>query len=227
MLPLSGHAQRHFEGKPEENEFTFELNYGLDPIFDGGMSSPLAPRFGLKSRGFYNEKKAFTAQFFFNWDAGGNEWLDATSDWSSVYLDLRLGGEHHFKGTKRLSPYLGYHGIIGAIFNDYARQEFGTVANQQVLSAEYFTHSGETILGVGLTLGADYYISNKFFVGVGANLATAAIIPFRGGGTTYTYLPYYSEQEYVNNERAEIFPFYGFLPMLTLKLGWFYHPDSE
>jgi len=108
--------------------------------------------------------------------------IDQEARQNTLLLGFNYGLEKHFKGTKRLSPYIGGE-LAFAVKRSYQKtednlsNENNTKVNGAWLSSEYYyTQYGYSIMyyyvergfssvGLNMVLGFDYYISNKLFVG--------------------------------------------------------------
>ncbi|MDR2272659.1 MAG: hypothetical protein LBF27_17255 [Sphingobacterium sp.] len=103
----------------------------------------------------------------------------------STGLDFNFGLEKHFKGTARLSPYVGFDLSFGT---KHTKQELSTSAytmnvknawmeviyqpngNGGYYSAMQLSPNGYTRFGAYAVAGFDFYISKGFFVGYEFNL---------------------------------------------------------
>lgn len=177
--------------KPEKGSFATELNFNP---FKGNLSfnnvlnqikgryfinSQLALRLGINVNSLdsnLNAGNPYGAQASFNSDKR-----------KSTSFGLNLGIEKHFKGTKRLSPYLGADVFWGT---KSAKQEISNNASTisvkngwleviyyQSLNPPYYYNSVTTIIegaynrfGVTAVAGFDFYMAKNFFLGYEFNL---------------------------------------------------------
>ena len=94
-----------------------------------------------------------------------------TEDRSSTTLGLNFGLERHFKGTRRLSPYLGADFAVG---NKFSKQEIDNGTTVTTIKGAWVTGSGNssqmtelgyTSVGLSLFSGFDIYPARHFFLG--------------------------------------------------------------
>ncbi len=151
--------------KPAAGEKTLEVNF--TPL--GG--SPISIN-GIKLRKFNDESTALRLGVNLNY-ASSKTRTGTTADGSvelydrasTLGISIQPGIEKHMSGTSRLSPYVG--GVLDIGFQSSTnKSEFeGGTANQ----VEETTIKGQTgffRVGVNAVAGADYYISNKLYMGV-------------------------------------------------------------
>jgi hypothetical protein len=88
---------------------------------------------------------------------------------SGTFFGINVGAEKHFKGSDRLSTFIGADILFGTsksfseITNNTAIGSSSTVTNKNA--------NGETYFGLALLTGADYYIAKKVYLGVELGLA--------------------------------------------------------
>lgn len=115
---------------------------------------------------------------------GTNSYFN-TNKVKSTGLDFNFGLEKHFKGTARLSPYIGFDLSYGT---KRTKQELSTTAytldvknawmevlyqpnsNGGYYSTMQFVPNGYTRFGAYAVAGFDFYVSKGFFVGYEFNL---------------------------------------------------------
>lgn len=78
--------------------------------------------------------------------------------------NVALGGEYHFAGTDRLSPYAG----LDVKFGGGKTTEEGVNSNGAVWIDDYSYNSENSFstLGVNLVAGTDYYFAENFYIGM-------------------------------------------------------------
>ena len=149
------------EYKPVAGSSSLELSFDPAAIFSTG-----GDQFGLqngmiKYRKFNSELSVFrmSAEFSFGTSVEITDQNDELKDHQSYFsVTFKPGIEKHFKGTERLSPYVGMEGVLG-----YATQS---------IKSEYSTDDYEKssksdlILGANLLAGVDYYIAKSLYLGV-------------------------------------------------------------
>jgi hypothetical protein len=89
---------------------------------------------------------------------------DSTSSQST--FSIRPGVEYHFKGTKRLDPYVSADvefGLVGGMNIGVSRDVQDTTGTAQ--TTRTITEDGGFSVGAKLGLGMNYYISKKLFIG--------------------------------------------------------------
>jgi outer membrane protein W len=90
-----------------------------------------------------------------------------TGTWTekSSMMNIGIGGEYHFSGTDKLSPYAGLDILIGS--GSYT--ESGEAATDGAWIANDYKYSYEGKMsgfGVNLVAGADYYFAENFYFGM-------------------------------------------------------------
>lgn len=95
-----------------------------------------------------------------NTNAGGN----GTYETKSGMWGVAIGGEYHFAGTDRLSPYAGLDIMFGGGSNTTA----GDLSDGTSYVADYSEESEAktSMFGVNLVAGADYYFAENFYLGM-------------------------------------------------------------
>lgn len=152
--------------KPEAGQKTLEVNF--TPL--GG--APISIN-GIKLRMFNDATTAYRLGVNLNY-ASSKTRTGATADGSKELYDnatvmgisLQPGIEKHMGGTTRLSPYMG--AILDLGFQsskDVTESENGTTANQ-VDELTVKGTNGFFRIGVNAVAGADYYMTNKVYIGV-------------------------------------------------------------
>lgn len=151
--------------KPKGGEKTLEVNFA--PL--GG--SPVSIN-GIKVRSFVDETTAYRLGLNINY-ASTKTRSGTTADGSTEMYDkssilgitLQPGIEKHMSGTNRLSPYMGAILDIGFQSSSDVNEYEGATAN----AIETVTTKGTNgffRIGANAVAGADYYISNKVYMGV-------------------------------------------------------------
>jgi len=147
----------------------------------------------IKVRYFSSEQTALRLAFSFNSSTAsdgskstyGTNPVNNTEDKKTNSFSLNLGFEHHLKGTRRLSPYIGAEVSFGIKSSE---ESFESIQSTEKIKGAWITmqtypyynsngtinnyytttvpsERGYTSLGVNLLTGFDYYIAKHFFVG--------------------------------------------------------------
>lgn len=152
--------------KPEAGQKTLEVNF--TPL--GG--APISIN-GIKLRMFNDATTAYRLGINLNY-ASSKTRTGTTADFSTELYDkstvmgisLQPGIEKHMGGTTRLSPYMG--AILDLGFQsstDVTEAENGTTPNQ-VDQTTIKGANGFFRIGLNAVAGADYYMTNKVYIGV-------------------------------------------------------------
>lgn len=165
--------------KPEAGQKTLEVNFA--PL--GG--APISIN-GIKVRMFNDATTAYRLGLNINY-ASSKTRTGTTADGSTELYDkasalgisLQPGIEKHMAGTNRLSPYMGAVLDIGFQTSTDVTEFEGATANK-VEERTIKGTNGFFRLGANAVAGADYYITNKIYMGVevgyGLQLRNAATI---------------------------------------------------
>lgn len=193
MVTLYASAQEseNSDFKPTKGSFATELNFNP---FKGNLSFNNVLN-QIKGRYFLSPQLALRLGFNVNT-------LDSTQNYGTPYgpqasftndkrtstsFGLNIGIEKHFKGTKRLSPYIGADAFWGT---KSAKQETSTNANTttvkngwietqiiQTNTPPYYystitriSEGAYTRFGISAVAGFDFYMAKNFFLGYEFNL---------------------------------------------------------
>lgn len=162
--------------KPAAGDKTIEVNF--TPF--GG--SPVSIN-GLKFRSFTSETSAFRLGINISYssksldpnyegldiDLDGIPDIETIDKNSSLGIHLEPGIEKHFAGTERLSPYVG--GVVTIGFNKSTDKDQTYVddTNDGINNGNVYeikTKDGSLDLGLRAVLGADWYFTQKMYLGV-------------------------------------------------------------
>ena len=163
VLSFGANAQ---DFKPTTGEITAEfgvtggiMSTSFNLADQGFGSGPM-----FKGRYFKTEKMAYRGTLFLaNNSTTTNPSSSVQNTVSNFGFLVGFGLEKHFKGTDRLSPYVGADALIG----------FKSNSNKSVNSSTNFTTettSGDFRIGLRGVFGAVYYFTKKVYVGVEAGL---------------------------------------------------------
>lgn len=165
--------------KPEGGQKTLEVNF--TPL--GG--APISIN-GIKLRMFNDATTAYRLGLNVNF-ASSKTRTGTTADGSvelydkasALGISLQPGIEKHMAGTTRLSPYIG--GILDIGFQSSKDvSEFEGATANQVEETTIKGANGFFRVGVNAVAGADYYVTNKVYIGVeigyGLQLVNSATI---------------------------------------------------
>jgi len=141
--------------KPVARQVTAEMNF--DP-FSGNALSINYLRFRL----FRTTDQAYRIGF-----AGSFRNEAPQSDVKRNYyeLNIRPGYEKHFKGTDRLSPYLGAELDFAIKQSTYTNDAGGPYSEIKGAWTDNGLERGFTRFGFNIIAGADFYFAKHFYVG--------------------------------------------------------------
>ncbi len=183
ILTTAVMAQKPTEGAPMSLEgnvagvaafgFMNSSATNLNPTTNGGTTpSIVAP--GLRFRYFATENIAIRLSLGFSSSKTTNNFYENEIDntgGAGTYVSrmgtttIGIGGEYHFKGTEKLSPYAGLDINFGmGKMTTEGDQTDGTTW----VAADYSEESEQKTagFGVGLIAGTDYYFAEHFYLGV-------------------------------------------------------------
>jgi outer membrane protein W len=109
---------------------------------------------------------------------------------------LAIGGEYHFEGTEKLSPYAGLDIVLGGGSSTNEWTNYDGFGYQNNFSREITAKTSS--IGVNLVAGADYYFAENFYLGLELGLGFNSMTVKEGedvitnGGATSTTI---SEEE--------------------------------
>lgn len=221
VLSTAVMAQKPTEGNP----FSLEGQIGLTAGAAGGsnlqFSAPaLRLRYFVNSNiavrltvGIDNNKRTLNAYEFAN--GTGNT---GTYEFKNSMTNIAIGGEYHFAGTEKLSPYAG----LDIMFGFGGAKESGANAVMVGPNAAYALDYTEeysakaSMFGVNLVAGTDYYFAENFYIGLELGLGFQAMtekeatreITIGANPTTNTVTPEVAASTFSNN-------FIG-----NFRLGW-------
>ena len=145
----------------------FGDNFGIDAGSQGNQI------FGLRGRYFINDQLAGRATLGLNFNSNGNFNIDGNNGTlSNSTFGIALGIEKHFTGTKRLSPYVGGDLLFTTfsqnweINNNPAAPGTPAVDPTDRVSATNIFGNASTTFGIQGVVGADYYVTERVFLGV-------------------------------------------------------------
>ena len=184
--PGTGSVSTELNINPFKGELS--LNNSLNQIKFRYFASPgLAWRFGFNVG---STDSTFSSKQIYGPNSGTAD-LDGSQ--KSFTIAANFGFEKHFKGTKRLSPYVGVDfGIAdrsssvettqGSVTTKSKNVWYETVpyvyyspsTGYQVSTARVATGHGYTSFGVNLITGFDFYMARNFFIGYEFNFGLNA-----------------------------------------------------
>jgi len=190
-------ARNTFQAVAFENDI--RTIYGVSPWFFVTDRVELRADFGF---GFDSEKDKQK-------DPEGNN--DMLYKWSSNAFGLRVGAYYHFKGTERISPYLGANvgfGMAGST---------NKITNWNFASGDSRTSKGGMLgLNVALATGFNWYIVNGLYLGADIGLGFVFAKPQKMKITTVI-----SGEKTTNEvEPTESFSGLDFIANPAIRLGW-------
>ena len=154
LSPISFAQESSF--KPVAGDVALEVN--VAPF----SSSPIDIN-RLQFRMFKPDNTVFRAGVLLNGEINN---VSEDQTLSTFEIQLNLGGEKHFPGTDRLSPYLGGEAIIG--LKTSKNKVDGQNQDTEITGAwsENGQERGFTQLGGNFLLGADYYVTKRIYLGI-------------------------------------------------------------
>jgi outer membrane protein W len=172
--------------------------------------------------GINNSRDKFNAYENPDFTGATGEYTMTTNGWN-----VGIGGEYHFAGTDRLSPF----GALNIMFGGTNFHDEGTNATTPInpdgtatYVADYSEdfEGGTSMFGVALTGGVDYYFAENFYIGLELGLGwmttktketTAEVTA--GGTTVSSTVP-------STNSNNSIFTsdMTGMVPTGNFRLGW-------
>jgi len=206
---------------------SFEVNFDPGKIFGSNPGNQFNLfDGGIKFRSFLTESSAIRVgvniSFFLATDIiqqsnTENNLKELKSKSSSFSLMIQPGYEKHFKGTKRLSPYIGVQGLIGFRTTKYIEenQKNSLVYTKTWNNDPNKLGYGNLDIGLGVFAGIDYYFIKKLYMGIeiGYGIQYSSLL-----NTKYTNEDN-SDSDYDNNNGNVI----GISPSLAtgnIRLGW-------
>ncbi|MCE2997239.1 MAG: hypothetical protein ACK5RG_11685 [Cyclobacteriaceae bacterium] len=149
------------EYKPNPKNLTLEVN------FNPFSSSPVSINY-LRFRKFVTDRTAWRLSGTIGYK---NQNLIEYVTQYTFDINLRPGYEWHFKGTERLSPYIGFDvdfALKASGFTDKRSIQQNQGPNSSISGAWDVngTERGFTRFGSNLILGLDYYVIKKLYVGL-------------------------------------------------------------
>ncbi|MBL7705356.1 MAG: outer membrane beta-barrel protein [Taibaiella sp.] len=170
-MTVVANAQEFASFKPYEGNVTTEMGL-TGGIFNSDIK--LAEGALLRGRYFLTEKSAIRVGLNVTSNSTKeNFWKDSTTTkgvtterTSSVMINL--GYEHHFKGTNRLSPYVGGDVLFG--FGSEKVKGTDNNGTSYAANYNYDIKSSNFSWGVRAVVGADYYFAKNVYLGVEAGL---------------------------------------------------------
>lgn len=180
ILSTAVMAQKPTEGAP----MSLEGNVNGLAAFSFGQSTPAnlnnaaGPNIsvaGLRFRYFATENIAVRVSLGFNSTKRTQNFYENPTDLSggagtfvskNGSTTIGIGGEYHFKGTEKLSPYAGLDINFGMGKNTTVGEQGNATLGW--IGADYSEESERKAsgFGVGLVAGTDYYFAENFYLGV-------------------------------------------------------------
>lgn len=167
--------------KPFAKNMATELNFNP---FNGNMSLNNASG-QFKLRKFYSRSQALRIAVTVNYMKDDNKLDhngtsgDITLERSTYSTNFTIGTEKHFKGSNRLSPYIGWELGVGYKQSKQYQKEGsedqtikGAWVNYETFYSGYnwyrkstFSEVGYLSFGISLVTGFDFYIAKGFYLG--------------------------------------------------------------
>ena len=170
IVAFAGVASFAFAQKPVAGDRTAEV--GLNLQTGTAAISYTVPQ--LRFRQFMTDDMAYRLRISMGSTSTTNGFDFGTYSWEAKTntgfgINLSPGIEKHMKGTGKLSPYMGAEANIS--FNTGATAETSNGSSSSIANAangDKYSLTGGSIFGfgVGVVMGADYYVTDGVYVGV-------------------------------------------------------------
>lgn len=158
LLGFNANAQEEF--KPKAGNLTTEV--AVQGLINNMSFNIQDQAFGngamFKARYFKADNLAYRVLVFANVESETTKADPDDLKENKFGLGLGFGMEKHFAGTERLSPYVGFDGIVGF---DSSKSEQGSNETKGPNSFR---------IGVRGVFGADYYVAKKLYLGLEGGL---------------------------------------------------------
>jgi outer membrane protein W len=220
---LIGFAQAQF--KPTGGTFGLEVQFrpfGNNLIRNEHISPSLTTNdvhlYGLSGRYFCTEKLELRADLFFGFDSDKNKTEDTANHketeiqtFSSTMFGINLGVNYHFKGTERISPYVG--AVVGVGFMNLTNKttNWGHVADDFYKSKE-----GGVLVDFAAVTGFNWYVVDGLYLGAELGLGLEYV---KGSQRKITTKRGGSEVTVPSPATLSNFGF-GFFANPAIRLGW-------
>jgi hypothetical protein len=171
-----GFANAQSNYKPQAKSFAVELQFMPFGLADVSiMTVNNGNAFGISPRYYINERLELRADILFGMN--GRNRNDSIYDYGDEYgsvginkiresatsFGVNLGVNYHFKGTERISPYIG--GFVGAGFSkDLYKQTVTYFENADFDGYEKMSR-GEWYFNVCAVTGFNWYITDGLYIG--------------------------------------------------------------
>lgn len=145
--------------KPAGRSITAEVNFNPAP-------NSLLNIDYLKARYFINPDFAIRSGFSLEFDHNA---VDNNTSENSFGFSIVPGIEKHFKGTDRLSPYIGAEldlGLLNSGTTSTADGNTVTISGGWMDTTGNITHRGYFRFGLNAVAGVDYYFTPHFYAGL-------------------------------------------------------------
>lgn len=143
------------ETKPVSRDITAEMNF--DPFSGNALSINY-----LRFRMFRNEQYAYRMGFAASLRSE-NPQVDVKRNYYE--LNIRPGYEKHFKGTERLSPYIGVELDLAIKQSKITNDGPGSFSEIRGAWTDNGLERGFSRIGFNVIAGADFYFAKHFYVG--------------------------------------------------------------
>lgn len=142
-----------------------------------------------------------------------NSGASGTYEMKSSSLNVGIGGEYHFDGTDRLSPYGG----LDIMFGTGSMTTMGDMSDGATWIDQYSEESEAktSMFGVNLVAGTDYYFAENFYLGLELGLGFMSNTVKEGTSSTTIAG---TTTENVSNEAKS--SYFGNNFISQFRLGW-------
>lgn len=170
-MTIGANAQEFTSYKPFAGNLTTELGL-TGGIFNSEVK--LSEGALLRGRYFLNDQTALRLGLNISSQSDKqNFWKDSTSTKGVLtdrtsQININLGYEKHFKGTNRLSPYVGGDVLLG--FGSNKTIGDNTDGTSYSATRSFDMKTSNFSWGVRGVVGADYYFAKNVYLGVEAGL---------------------------------------------------------
>lgn len=206
-----------------------EINFDPGKIFGSNSGDQFnLLNGGIKYRKFSSENKAFRLGLNISYlrdvmitqqENDDFDLLELKDKASIIETALTIGTEKHFNGTKRLSPYIGFQGLLLYKTTSYKEenQDGSSIYYEKFINDEDAAGAGHMGVGIGFLAGFDYYFAKHLYLGVelGYGVSYAKKLKFKYINEDNSDLDFEAE----SGSTISVSPY---LANGNLRLGWIF-----
>ena len=176
LLSTFSYAQDEQETfKQKEGDQTLEINFDPGSIFGSNGGGQFDYLGGIRYRTFTDTNNAFRIGVNLSYvkdsdiiQQENNDLVELKRKESKFGISLLGGKEFHFTGTKRLSPFVGYQGLIGYSKTTRKMDVQPDLTDNDIYTNTWKNPNGNDgfSIGGGVFAGFDYYFVKNLYLGV-------------------------------------------------------------